>query len=402
MSARVIVSKRDTKTGIGYHYCPMEHGGTQIEDRASTLKCEGCQFKEQIERLSATYRIHCNYAIKELKGFIPSHAEDGGKEVLKRGAWNVLEPKLDGARGPIIIDEAGAVHVFTRNVDRFGKQKEITNNLPHIQSLCLPEYANTIGDSEVIMVDCGDSSGTLGATMSVVGAHPDRAIVTQNKFGYAHLVVFDMMRIRGEDVVDHAWYKRHELKKELIKGIRESSTTAAKYIHLMPSFFTGSEQVRRELYEVFVSKGVEIDGVHFPTEGVVLKNPNMKYFDSKAILKAKEFVSLDVIVTGWEPGNVGGKWEHSIGALLFSVVNMKGDLVEIGKVIPGDDAKRDEMYQLMKDKTPDEITNCLRIVMEIEGQNWTKDYRIRHPRILRYRPDRSDPNKVDFSGVIRK
>jgi hypothetical protein len=79
MSARVIVSKRDTKTGISYHYCPKNKGGTQVEDRASTLMCEGCQFKEQIERLSATYRIHCNYEIKELKGFIPSHAEDGGK-----------------------------------------------------------------------------------------------------------------------------------------------------------------------------------------------------------------------------------------------------------------------------------------------------------------------------------
>ena len=402
MSARVIVSKRDTKTGISYHYCPKNKGGTQVEDRASISMCEGCQFKEQIERLSATYRIHCNFAIKELKGFIPSHAEDGGKEVLKRSAWNILEPKLDGARGPIIIDDTGSVHVFTRNVDRFGKQKEITDNLPHIKKLRFPQYAGTTLDSEAVMQTCGESVGTLGSTMSVVGAKPDAAIATQEQFGYMHLVIFDEACYNGVESIDDIWLKRHELKKAIVEGIRKSSDQAAKYIHLMPSFFTQSEQERKDLYDVFVSKGVTIDGVQFPTEGVVLKNPNMKYFDSKAILKCKEFVSLDVIVTGWEPGNVGGKWEHSIGALLFSVVNAKGDLVEIGKVIPGDDAKRDEMYQLMKDKTPDEITNCLRIVLEIEGQNWTKDYRIRHPRIVRYRPDRSDPNKVDFSKVLRK
>jgi ATP-dependent DNA ligase len=60
------------------------------------------------------------------------------------------------------------------------------------------------------------------------------------------------------------------------------------------------------------------------------------------------------------------------------------------------------MFQLLNGKSADEITNCLRIIIEIEGQNWTKDYRIRHPRIVRYRPDRSDPNKVDFSQIARK
>lgn len=401
MSARVIVSKRDTKTGISYHYCPKNKGGTQVEDRASISMCEGCQFKEQIERLSATYRVHCNFAIKELKGFIPSHAEDGGKEVLKRSAWNILEPKLDGARGPIIIDGTGAVHVFTRNVDRFGKQKEITDNLPHIKKLRFPQYAGTTLDSEVVMQTCGESVGTLGSTMSVVGAKPEAAIATQEQFGYAHLVIFDEACYKGVDSVNDIWFDRHELKKKIVRGIRESSEQAAKYIHLMPSCVTSSEQERRELFNELVSNGVTIDGVHFPTEGVMLKNPNMKYFDTKALLKCKEFVSLDVIVTGWEFGNVGGKWEHSIGALLFSVLNTDGELIEIGKVIPGDDETRESMFKMLNGKSVDEITN-MGIIIEIEGQNWTKDYRIRHPRIVRYRPDRSDPNTVDFSKTARK
>ncbi len=397
MSVRVIASKRDKATGINYHYCPKE--GTQ----GNTITCEPCGFKHQIEILNATYRIHCMFenAEGEAKGFIPSHAEDGGKDVLKRHEWNFLEPKLDGARCVLEVDEYGAIHAFTRNVDRFGKQKEITPNLPHLQALYLPNFANSVIDSEILVQICGDAVGTLGATMSVVGASPDTAIETQEKLGFAHMFIFDVMRLAGEDLTQMVWSARHDRKLHAITEIRADGGLAEKHLHLMPTYETHSEEERDALFRAFLASGATIDGLWVPTEGVVLKHPGLPYFGTNAILKCKEFISLDVLVTGWEPGKKGGKWEHSIGALLFSVMTPDHTLVEVGKVIPGDDVTRAKMYALLNGKTPDEIAN-IGIVMEIGGQNWSKEYRIRHPRVMRYRPDRSDPNIIDLSKVERK
>lgn len=392
---RVISSKRDAK-GILFHYCPKE--GTQ----GNTLTCEACEFKHQVEILNATYRIHCKFesAEGEVKGFIPSHAEDGGADVLKRQQWNYLEPKLDGARCVIVIDEYGGVHAFTRNVDRFGKQKEITANLPHLQAIYLPQHADSILDSEIIVQVCGDAVGTLGATMSVVGANPETAIETQKKFGYAHLFIFDVMRYLGADLTKIPWSERNLHKINALLGIRAAHELGQQYLHLMPSHFTETEEQRRSLFQEYLANGAFIDGITVPTEGVVLKHPGLAYFGTNAILKCKETVTVDVLVTGWEPGKKGGKWEHSVGALLFSVMTDKG-LVEVGKVIPGDDAKRAEMYTLLNGKSTEQIT-ALGIVIEIEGQNFTKEHRIRHPRILRYRPDVSVPNIIDLDKVVRK
>jgi ATP-dependent DNA ligase len=392
---RVIASKRDPATGINFHHCPKR------QNTGNTDGCEPCEFKDKIEHLQATYRVHCRFETEEVKGFIPSHAEDGGKDVLKRHEWNILEPKLDGARCILVVDEYGAVHAFTRNVDRFGKQKEISANLPHLQTLYLPDHANSTLDSEIIVQVCGDAVGTLGATMSVVGASPDTAIETQEKFGYAHFFVFDLPRLFGHDLTDQPWHVRHARKLAALAEIRADGDMAVKHLHLMPTYETHSPEERDGLFRMFLAQGAMIDGMVIPTEGVVVKHPGLTYFGTNAILKCKEFISLDVLVTGWEPGKKGGKWEHSIGALLFSVLTTDHELVEVGKVIPGDDAKRAEMYALLNGKTSNEIAN-LGIVLEIEGQNWTKECRIRHPRIARYRPDLAEPNMVDLSKVERK
>jgi len=392
---RVIHSIRDTATGLQVHHCP------KIGLRVKFSGCEACELKEKIEILQATYRIHCRFESSDVKGMIPSHAEDGGSGVFKKSKWNILEPKLDGAHCVIVVDEFGALHAFTRNVDRFGKQKEITANLPHLASLYLPDFADSILDSEIIVMVCGDAVGTLGATMSVVGASPDTAIATQEQFGYAHFFVFDIMRQKGFDATVESWRTRHVRKAVTVEAIRADSDLAHHYIHLMPSVTTNEEVERERLFKMFLKNGADIDGMIVPTEGVVLKNPDLRYFDTNAILKAKETISLDALITGWEAGKKGGKWEHSIGALLFSVFTPEHKLVEVGKVIPGDDAKRAEMFALLNGKTADEIAK-LGLVIEIEGQNWSKERRIRHPRILRYRPDVSVPNTIDLSKVERK
>ncbi len=67
-------------------------------------------------------------------------------------------------------------------------------------------------------------------------------------------------------------------------------------------------------------------------------------------------------------------------------------------MIPGDDAFRDDLYRRLYPLTTGEIIR-LNLIVELEGQGFAKEYRIRHPRIIRWRHDRSEPNTVDFATV---
>ncbi|KKK70212.1 hypothetical protein LCGC14_2926290, partial [marine sediment metagenome] len=116
-------------------------------------------------------------------------------------------------------------------------------------------------------------------------------------------------------------------------------------------------------------------------------------------LKAKQSMTIDALVTGWEPGAAGGKYENTVGALRVSVVDKAtGRLREIAKVAPGDDAVRNDMHELLGGR---DDPAGLGLVVELQGQGWSQEYRVRHPRVLRYREDRGEPNEVDFCAVSK-
>jgi ATP-dependent DNA ligase len=132
-------------------------------------------------------------------------------------------------------------------------------------------------------------------------------------------------------------------------------------------------------------------------EGLVIKIPTATYFQSQAWLKVKQRCTYDCIITGFEFGKVGGKYEDTVGALKVAVTDStNSELREICKVIPGDDATRDRLLAKLADLAQSEIVN-LGLIAELEAQCITKDGRLRHPRIIRWRTDRSAPNTVNFA-----
>ena len=139
---RVIESKKNPKSGERYHHCPS----TQAVESIQT--CRGCSALEEIESLPASYRVHCTHGTV-VKALIPSHAEDGipqnwGTDKFLLSQYSIIEPKLDGARCVIVVDDEGRFHAFTRRTNRFGDQTEITDNLPHLKDWKIPELAGTI------------------------------------------------------------------------------------------------------------------------------------------------------------------------------------------------------------------------------------------------------------------
>ena len=147
---------------------------------------------------------------------------------------------------------------------------------------------------------------------------------------------------------------------------------------------------RHAKVDEFISQGFE---------GAVLKDPGARYHDSRAWLKYKVKTTVDAQVTNFEYGAVGSKYALTVGALKVSVIDRAtGKLREIARVAPGDDHERDEWFNLLTSYGPEEEIIAHNEIIELEGQQWTKDGRIRHPRILRVRGDRSEPNTVDFSS----
>jgi ATP-dependent DNA ligase len=403
---RTIEAKKSEQTGERYHYCP------KTNEQATKNTCADCPLGK-VEELPASYRIHCNFG-GEVVAFIPSHAEDSipqswGEDKFALTQYTVIEPKLDGARCIIVIDAEGGFHAYTRRTNRFGEQTEITDNLPHLKKINFKAIANSILDGEIFLTKAAgkasatgtESTGTLGQIMSVVGAAAETAIATQELLGYAEVYVFDLPKALAADLTDMIHSRRQDM---LDRGIWHLiPEEALKFIHRMPTFTTSSAAERKARYEVWLEKGVVTnEGITVPVEGAVLKNPNAKYFDLRAMLKKKESVTLDILVTGFEFGKKGGKYEKTIGALLFSVTDKAtGQLREIGKVVPGDDATRAQMFSLIGNLNPEQIKDK-KVIIEVTFQNFTKQYRSRHPRIVRYRPDRGEPNVVDFETVDRK
>ena len=383
---RTIEPKRDQE-GKLYHFCPLK------QENIGEAICDGCEFRDSVEYLPTKYRVHCTFskggveliqfdvpkAYSEIKGL-------RGNDVIKSSRHTWVEPKLDGARALVHCTPEG-VFITSLMRNKEGEYNQFQDNVPHLRDHpTLVDWGKdgyTIFDGEIIM------GGTLGSTMGVVGGKPEHAVKIQEEHGPATLYLFDVSRFQNEDTSGMSLSNRRCLLEAIFD---EESIYAWESIKLVPVAIADTVDAKQALLEEALREGYE---------GLVIKDPSSTYHESRAWLKVKQHLSVDGQVTGWHPGSAGGKWENSLGDLAISVIDdATGKLREICTVIPGDDVTRARLYSQLKDMNEQEILD-LDMIIELEGQGWSKEYRIRHPRILRYRVDRSDPNGVDFSKVER-
>ena len=313
-----------------------------------------------------------------LKQFEPPKAyEPKDKDTLLSTQHSIIEPKLDGVRGIIHCTPTG-VYILSRRVNKDGVYTQFQDNVPHLRDhptlVTLGKAGYTILDSEILApVD----SDTLGNTMSIIGAKPEKAIETQKKIGNAYIVLFDVIEFKGKDLRKFTWRARR-LHLNTIELDEKNN-----YIRRIPYVENNFIEQRRTIAANYIKDGYE---------GVVLKNPEAEYFASRAWLKHKERTTIDAQIIGWVEGK--GKYVNHVGALKTAILNDKKELQFLCTVAPGTDAKRKELYDKFLNLSDTQIT-ALKLIVEIEGQQMTKDKSIRHPRILRYREDRSTPNRIE-------
>jgi len=400
-TGRLIKSHRIASTGIHSHRCPLD--GATIDYQP----CLTCEYggPDVILHQTASYKVSCGVAIESAhlmatedasKAYNPDSLPNKLPLTLAKNTYGWVGLKLDGARAIIQINSPGPNLCVGRRKDSSGAKRQWEDNVPHFKDFLFPaDLHQTVLDTEVIMqkrnwVGGTAPTGTLGATMKVMGSSPAKAIAVQEEQGYACFYVFDILWYKGEDVRDLPFIERQALANHVVLRMMRAGFD---YAYLMQGFECSNAQA----VDAFLVSALA-DG----HEGLVLKKTTAKYMDRYAMIKLKESYNWDVLVTGIEMGKKGGKYAEQIGAFKVSVLHsLTKELVEIGKVPPGCNVVRREYSDLLCTLTEAEIVDH-RIILEVKFQNVTKETRMRHACLLRFRPDRSEPEVVDFSTLVRK
>lgn len=264
----------------------------------------------------------------------------------------VVEPKVDGVRAYLVVGD-GRTRIFMAT-----SGTEITHDLPQLHGL-EKAFGELFLDGELVI-----PGEALGPLVGALNASKRRPILDRAVF-YA----FDILTFRGKKADGRYCLKDESLKKrrQVLEGVAEFFPTGVRIINQYPAA------------QVFVDA---IQKAGF--EGYMLKDQGTLYEEGRSHRwkKFKWTSTIDCFVTGWEPGQ--GSNEGLVGSLILSVYGHDDSEIEVGKhgvfpddfrasITAADGSLRPEVYGQ---------------VHEVTYQSVGTDMRLRHPRLLRVRPDK--------------
>jgi ATP-dependent DNA ligase len=299
-------------------------------------------------------------------------------EITGRGKDYVLEEKHDGIRELWHLFSNQNVLTSRQISKKTGGYVEKTANFPHLKApLLFGALAGTILDGELLF---GENSMTA---LTVTGSLPEKAIAYQKEHGWAEFRVFDILKIKGEDIRSKPWaYRREILEGEVFNG----ETRLGEYITLNPAYKDDKQAILDEIME----RG---------GEGGILKHVFSPYGKASSWVKIKREQSWDVIVTGYKEaqemtqkvdGTISESKFHKaglIGAIYFGQFS-QGELKEYGACSGMDDEIRTEISQ--------NPSAYIGKVFQMEAQQRLPSGKFRHPRFVQWRPDK-DPIECIYS-----
>lgn len=309
----------------------------------------------------------------ELEQIFPAGAENNPDFIQKNkssilfreGPWS-YEEKYDGER-LLLHFKKGYVRATTRRQSKkTGLMNEKTNNIPHIRALYDERLEGTVIDGEIIYLGAND---TLGLTQSIMNSHPEKSIELQKQNGWVTFKAFDCLKLKGFDVREEPLIERRKKLIEVLNMLFVKVPRCTDFVQLS-SIDLGCNY--ESAFEEIVARG---------GEGVVLKNLGSAYGENHSWLKIKKEEFVDAFVTGWEKGQ--GRNSDVCGYLRFSVWNEDHtEMIEIARVgALSDDVRR---------RVAENFEEFKGNVAELKMQEVTNGYRLRHPRINRWRPDKGE------------
>ena len=300
----------------------------------------------------------------------------------------IVEKKLDGVRAIVHCSPEGVVITSRKKSKKTGKYNRLEDKVPHLKHSSLLNKLGGVGytilDGEITLLNPNSRDSRnkkVNSTMTVLGSSPEIAIEKQGELSLRlHLTIFDVVRWRDADVTGLSLRERRRLLLATDMGDEPN-------VSLIRSLIVRDPDKRKSIADKYISQG---------EEGAIFKDPRAGYFDSGAWIKRKGTLTVDGLITGWTDGQ--GKFLNTVGSVKCSAYDEgTGNLREFCHAAPGDNARRDKLYNLFVDKTDEEIVG-MDIIVEVEAQCWTSGGRLRHPRVIRYRGDRNTPNTIKFDG----
>lgn len=281
-----------------------------------------------------------------------------GEVTLRADKTYIIEPKIDGVRAILAFDEQG---VPSLTVATSGNP--VRHDL--VSDLANPALANTTIDGELVIP--GESLGMLVGALNATRRRPvlDRAVF------YA----FDVLLAAGYD----ARVMTLEARLRPLGAILERLHEGDDHPFVLP---VSRWEIKGDNSARFAQIATAIERAGF--EGLMIKDASSIYSDgrSKSWIKVKWLSTLDCFVTGWEPGE--GGYSGMVGSLQMSVYD--GDeKVEVCSHGVFDLALR----QALTDDHGRLDESWYGQVMEVTYQSVGTNLRLRHPRLLRLRPDRT-------------
>lgn len=376
---------------------------SELMDKLMVVKAPEGYIKNQIATMSA----------QDAKKFLDySKGKPWDTEELNKRFWNnpgwIAEVKLDGVRmkghiqnGKWRFDtraRSDVTYIYTENTDKF----------PHFNGrAALREFNDTVLDGEFLMpVDSIDTKildpkgkkgsitkGTLTTTMAVIGSDVDKAIKLQEVYGPCEYYLFDILKYKGRDITQFPWYVR----RRMLEGVFLILKNHNPYLKITTPMSDKKELIEdlyldgvcgevcedlKKTFETITAKG---------GEGLMFKKIVGKYAEGKKsadMWKLKKFESFEGFITGYIPGK--NNFKGMVGSLLVSVYLPNGDIHEIAAV-------SQMSLELRRNLTAEDGSLkkvFLDKVIEVKGQELTKNKRYRHAVLFRWRDDRSPESCV--------
>lgn len=303
----------------------------------------------------------------------------------------VGERKIDGSRYLLHVG-GGAVSLTSRTKsakDGLPVNKEL--NVPH---LIVPLYRN-LKDLDYTVFDGEIQHQDFALTVSVMGSGAERAIELQKSIGNVDYHVFDIIYYKDEFVGGWPQYER----RQLLESIWGQYLAGNDHIKLV-------KQIRENKFQAY------LDYVAAGGEGMILKHINGHNIPRKSAddshrpndwIKVKKILTDDVVIIGSEPPErlYTGKdidnwpyWEGDdpvtrfwylglIGSIKFGQYDSSGALIPLGST----SGITDELRHNLSDEGGLN-SSYIGKVMEISAMEKTKAGAFRHPRFIRFRPDK--------------
>ncbi len=306
----------------------------------------------------------------------------------------VAEPKYDGVRIRMFIGLTGSsINSSRRSVVDY-KYKDRTGNYPQLAQVCGEDLTGIILDGELVSVTPKVMTGKtmtdsiLTASCALNNSSPEKAVAAQKKYGFAEFYVFDVIGLSQTNPQTLSYNERRAILEHVVRRIQERFPDCN--IKLVPQMPATEETIRQAMLDGF--------------EGVVLKDRQSPYLcgKRKGWWKCKTFSTADAFIVDWIPGE--GRNEGLVGSLELAIVvgelfsNISGlSLSEHEFAWDGQLCKKIAQVGNLTDEFRAEISapdGSLKPewnfrVIEFVGQLFTvKDQRVRHPHMIRLRPDK--------------